>query len=44
VSIFLELALVIVLGNTIEGVSSSKGCLSFSGIDLADTRLWSNFE
>jgi hypothetical protein len=44
VSISLEFALVIVLGNTMKAVSSSKGCLSFSGIDLADTRLWSNFE
>lgn len=38
VSIFLEFGLVIVLGNTIGGVSSSKGCLSFSGIDLSETR------
>ena len=43
-SIFLEFGLVIVLGNTMKAVSSSKGCLSFSGIDLADRRLRSNFE
>ncbi len=38
VSIFLVFALVMLLGNTIKTVSSSKACLSFSGIDLSDTR------